>query len=97
MPQLQRTARIFVHENAFDRDNVRPVFANNTADRLENLAQPVRESTVDALDRAAGHIQGFVAIKVDDAEARQAGARVNSEYASFCRQINLRFAQVLLH
>ena len=72
MPEFQRAAGILVHENAFDRHDIRSVFAHNAPDRIENLAQPVRETTVQAFNRAARPIGSRVTVKLKDTKTGQA-------------------------
>jgi hypothetical protein len=94
--QFQGTTCVFVHEDAFDGNDIGAIFINNTTDRLEYLPEAICKRAVNTFDRAARDVRRFVTHKVDDAEASQAGARVDSEYAFSCRQISLRFVQVLL-
>ena len=99
LPQRRDTrarAKI-MHEYTFDRNNVRTVFFDNAADRFEYLPESVRELAVHTLNRSTGDVLHFVPVKINDAETRQARARIDTEYASFFCQISLRFLQVRLH
>lgn len=96
MPEFQRAARVLVHENAFYGDNVRAKFINDAANGFENLAEAISEGTIDAFHGSAGDVKRPVPVKINDAEARQAGARINTEYASFCSQLSLRSVPVCL-
>ena len=86
MAQFQRTARVLVHENTFNSDYVRVKFVHDAADGFENLPQAISKGAVDAFHGSAGNVKRPVPVKINDAEARQAGARINTEYASFCSQ-----------
>lgn len=70
--QLQRASGVLMHEYALDSDDVRPKFLNEAPDRLENLAQAIRETTVHALDGTARNVARRVALKIKDSEPGQA-------------------------
>ena len=70
--QLQRATRILVHEDALDGDDVRPILLNEAANRLENLAQAIREPTVRAFDGAARNVGRRITLKIEDSEPGQA-------------------------
>jgi len=75
-----------VHKDTFNSDTIRTKLINDAADGFENLPQAVSKGAIDAFHGSAGNVKRPVPVKVNDTEARQAGARVNAEYASFCRQ-----------
>ena len=85
-----------MHEYGLYRDDIRLVFGDDPAYGLENLPEPVCELAIDAFHRTACYIGWFVMVKIEDAEASQAGARINAKYASFIRKFILRSAPVRL-
>ena len=93
MSELQGTTGVLVHEHALDRDNIGTILVDNTANGFEYLSEPVRECAIDALDRSARDVLCFGPIKINDAKARQAGARIDSENATFRCQLNLDLSQ----
>ena len=76
--QLQRTTRILVHEDALDGDDVGPILLNEAANRLENLAQAIREPTVHAPDGTARNIRRRIALKIENGEPGQARAWIDA-------------------
>jgi len=70
--KFQGAAGVLVHEDALDRHDIGSKLPDDAANGLEDLAQPVRKATVQALDRAAGDIGRGVALKIEDAEPGQA-------------------------
>ena len=69
LPQFQRTSRILVHKHAFDRDNIRLEFIDDSANGLEDLSQAIRKLSLNAFHSAARHVQSLGAVKIDHAEA----------------------------
>ena len=80
MAELQCAAGILVHENALNNHDIGPVLQHDTADRVEYLAQPIGERAIHTRHRAAGHVGGRIAAEIKHAEARQARARIDSQY-----------------
>ena len=93
MSEFESTTGVLVHKHALDRDNIGTILVDNTADGFEYLAEPVCECAIDALDRSAGNVLRFGAVKINDAKARQAGARIDSENATFRCQLSLDLSQ----
>lgn len=96
MPQFQGATRILVHEHAFDRNDIGEKLCHDTADRLEYLAQSIREGAINALDGAARYVTRRVTLKIEDTEPGQARAWINAEYASFVSQRSIRALPVRL-
>ena len=93
MSELQGTTGVLVHKYALDRDNTGTILVDNTANGFKYLSESVCECAIDALDRSARNVSRFGAIKINDAKARQAGARIDSENATFRCQLNLDLSQ----
>ena len=93
MSQFQGAAGVLVHEYALDRDDIRAILFDDTADGFEYLPESVSECAIDAFDGSARNVLRFGANKIDDAKARQAGARIDSENATFCCQLSLDLSQ----
>ena len=70
--QFQGTAGVLVHEDALDRHNIGSELRDDATNGLEDLAQPVREATIQAFDGATGDIGRGVALEIEDAEPGQA-------------------------
>ena len=76
--QFQCAASVLVHEYALDSDDVRPILLNEAADRLENLAQAIRETTVHAFDGTARNVGRRIALEIEDGEPGQARAWIDA-------------------
>lgn len=94
--KFQRASSILVHEYTFNGDNIRTKLVDDAANRFKNLPQAICKSAIDAFYGSAGNVKRPVPVEINDAEARQAGARINTEYASFGSQLSLRSVPVFL-
>lgn len=81
LAQLEGSGRIAGKDELFHRHLVGGIIRHHLGDGVKNEPQPVRPGLVANPDAAAGDAQAVLAVRVDDAEAGVAGARVDAQDA----------------
>jgi hypothetical protein len=83
LAELERAVGIAVHEDAFDRDLVRPVFGNQGRHRLEDASQAQQEIATASLDAAVGNVAFTRSATFDHAVSGTERAWIEPQDAAF--------------